>query len=126
LWRPIGEFYERETRGLGGQHRRGKVQPGSFAVALQIGAFRVDAGDPPIGAGRAEQTARVIGDRVRMMLVHVPDELWLRRSERGGVRGKQQIAAFDPVNPAETGDQVPAFDRDPIEVEIGKAGIKRG
>ena len=51
------------------------------------------------------------------------EDLRLRRSERGGVRGKQQIAAVDPVNPAETGDQVPAFDGDPIETEIGEAGI---
>jgi len=34
----------------------------------------------------------------------VLEDLRLRRSESGGIGDKQQIAAFDPVNPAETGD----------------------
>ena len=36
---------------------------------------------------------------------------------------QQQIAGFDPVDRAETGDEVSAFDGDPIEPEIDKTGI---
>ena len=55
-------------------------------------AFRIDPGHPPIGTLAAEQTTRVIGDRVGMMLVHVPEDFRLCRSESGG-SAKQQIAA---------------------------------
>ena len=121
--RLLGEFDKRGTRRSGGQHRCGKVEPGSLAIALQIGAFGIDPGHPPIGPRMTEQTPYAIGDRVGMMLVHMLEDLRLRLSESGGIRSKQQIAAVDPVNPAETGDQVPAFDRDPIETEIGETGI---
>jgi hypothetical protein len=87
--RLLGEFDERGTRRRGGQHRGGKIEPGSLAFALQIGAFRIDPGDPPIAARTAEQTPCVIGYRVSMMLVHVLEDLRLRRSESGGIGGKQ-------------------------------------
>ena len=38
-------------------------------------------------------------------------------------RQTRRSRALDPVDPAEAGDEMAALDRDPIETEIGKAGI---
>ena len=57
--------------------------------------------------GAAEQTARVIGDRVGMSLVHLPagSPAPPRRGARASP-ANSEIAAFDPVDPAEAGDEM--------------------
>ena len=40
-------------------------------------------------------------------------------------RGEAQLVGLDPGDPAEAGDEMAALDGDPVEVEIGKAGIAR-
>jgi hypothetical protein len=49
--------------------------------------------------------------------------LRLGRGESGGRSVEAQFERLDPCDPAEARDEMPAFDRDPIEVEIAKAGI---
>src|SRR5260370_7998605 len=46
--RLLGEFDKRGTRRRGGQHRHREVEPGSLALALQIGPFRIPPAHPPI------------------------------------------------------------------------------
>src|SRR6266851_399077 len=113
--RVVGELDERGSRSLGRQHKRGKIEPGDLAMAPQVDPLRVDAGHPPVSAAAAKQAFGVILDRLRVIRVHMSQDPRLCRSKPACVSREQQIAALDPVDPAKTGDEVPAFDRDPIE-----------
>ncbi len=60
-----------------------------------------------------------------MIVVHVRDDVGFRRGQRAASRGEHADRRLDPVDAAEPGDEMAALDRDPVEVEIGKAGIER-
>src|SRR5262249_59001942 len=71
----------------------------------------------------AEQTSLIVCRGVCVVVVHVFQDGRLRGREFAGIDVEQQLAALDPVNPPETGDEVPAFDTHSVEVEVGKPGI---
>ena len=72
-----------------------------------------------------QQALGVELDRIRVIPVHMGDDLWLGGAERARIGAEAQFLGLDPGNPAKAGDEVTAFDRDAVEVEIGKPGILR-
>ena len=94
--------------------------------AAQVDPVGIDAGQPPAGAGTAEQITCTQRDRLGMILVDPGQQRRLGRGERARVGRGPQSCGLDPLDPAEPGDQMSALDRDPIEPEIGEAGIRRG
>ena len=122
----VGELDERGARRL-----RGSSTTGAAKSSRAVSPSRrrsIPSGSMPVirqsRAAAAEQTRA----RNRRSRRRDPRSCACRISgsaaaSAAGVGRKQQIAAFDPVDPAEAGDEMAAFDRDPIEMEIGKAGI---
>jgi hypothetical protein len=119
------QLYERPARLLECEHGRRESEPGGIAAGPQIDALRIDAGHPPVSRAAAEQIARVGGNGIGVVCVHVPQDFRFRRRQSNMVVRKQEVAAIDPVDAAETRDKMPAFGRRSIEPEIGERRVDR-